>query len=173
MCFDTETTSLNALEAELVGIAFSWTAEQGYYLALPEDRNEVEKLLAPFNVFFEHPEIEKIGHNLKYDLKVLRNYGIVVQAPLFDTMVAPLPRQPRHATQHGYFGRNLPKLQPSTHHRSDWQKREKSRISMRDVPLEQQTEYAVEDADMTLQLKAVLLKKKWRAARHLVFISRR
>ena len=152
VCFDTETTSLNALEAELVGIAFSWTAEQGYYLALPEDRNEVEKLLAPFNVFFEHPEIEKIGHNLKYDLKVLRNYGIVVQAPLFDTMVAHYLVNPdmRHnidilaETYLNYSPQPITDLIG---------KKGKNQGSMRDVPLEQQTEYAVEDADITLQLK--------------------
>jgi len=152
VCFDTETTSLNALEAELVGIAFSWTAEQGYYLALPEDRNEVEKLLAPFNVFFEHPEIEKIGHNLKYDLKVLRNYGIVVQAPLFDTMVAhylvnPDMRHNMDILAETYLNYSP---QPITDLIG---KKGKNQGSMRDVPLEQQTEYAVEDADITLQLK--------------------
>lgn len=152
VCFDTETTSLNALEAELVGIAFSWTAGQGYYLALPEDRNEVEKLLAPFNVFFEHPEIEKIGHNLKYDLKVLRNYGIVVQAPLFDTMVAhylvnPDMRHNMDILAETYLNYSP---QPITDLIG---KKGKNQGSMRDVPLEQQTEYAVEDADITLQLK--------------------
>ena len=152
VCFDTETTSLNALEAELVGIAFSWTAGQGYYLALPEDRNEVEELLAPFNVFFEHPEIEKIGHNLKYDLKVLRNYGIVVQAPFFDTMVAhylvnPDMRHNMDILAETYLNYSP---QPITDLIG---KKGKNQGSMRDVPLEQQTEYAVEDADITLQLK--------------------
>jgi DNA polymerase-1 len=135
-----------------VGIAFSWTAGQGYYLALPEDRNEVEELLAPFNVFFEHPEIEKIGHNLKYDLKVLRNYGIVVQAPLFDTMVAhylvnPDMRHNMDILAETYLNYSP---QPITDLIG---KKGKNQGSMRDVPLEQQTEYAVEDADITLQLK--------------------
>ena len=158
VCFDTETTSLNALEAELVGIAFSWTAGQGYYLALPEDRNEVEELLAPFNVFFEHPEIEKIGHNLKYDLKVLRNYGIVVQAPLFDTMVAhylvnPDMRHNMDILAETYLNYSP---QPITDLIG---KKGKNQGSMRDVPLEQQTEYAVEDADITLQLKQYFEKE--------------
>ena len=158
VCFDTETTSLNALEAELVGIAFSWTAGQGYYLALPEDRNEVEELLAPFNVFFEHPEIEKIGHNLKYDLKVLRIYGIVVQAPLFDTMVAhylvnPDMRHNMDILAETYLNYSP---QPITDLIG---KKGKNQGSMRDVPLEQQTEYAVEDADITLQLKKYFEKE--------------
>ena len=119
---------------------------------LPEDRNEVEKLLAPFNVFFEHPEIEKIGHNLKYDLKVLRNYGIVVQAPLFDTMVAhylvnPDMRHNMDILAETYLNYSP---QPITDLIG---KKGKNQGSMRDVPLEQQTEYAVEDADITLQLK--------------------
>ena len=88
VCFDTGTTSINALEAELVGIAFSWSKGKGYYLALPENRAEVLEILEPFKSFFEHSEIEKIGHNLKYDLKVLRNYDVRVNAPLFDTMIA-------------------------------------------------------------------------------------
>jgi DNA polymerase-1 len=71
VCFDTETTSLDALQAELVGIAFSWEESKGYYLVLPLEKNEIIKILEPFKVFFEHPQIEKVGHNLKYDLKVL------------------------------------------------------------------------------------------------------
>lgn len=152
VCFDTETTSLNALEADLVGIAFSWTAGQGYYLHLPEDPNQVLKILAPFKVFFEHPEIEKIGHNLKYDLKVLRNYGIVVQAPLFDTMVAhylinPDMRHNMDVLAETYLNYSP---QPITELIG---KKGKNQGSMREVPLVLQTEYAVEDADITLQLK--------------------
>ena len=88
VCFDTETTSLDELNADLIGIAFSWAPGKGYYLTLPKNRKEVLRILEPFKVFFEDPGIEKIGHNLKYDFKVLRNYGITVKAPFFDTMVA-------------------------------------------------------------------------------------
>ena len=87
VCFDTETTSLDSLQAELVGIAFSWSKGKGYYLALPEKKEEAQKLLDPLKIFFENTKIQKIGHNLKYDLKVLRSYGIEVNAPLFDTMI--------------------------------------------------------------------------------------
>ena len=152
VCFDTETTSLNALEAELVGIAFSWTKGKGYYLALPNNHEEVASLLEPFKVFFEHTSIEKVGHNLKYDLKVLRNYNIEVVGPLFDTMVAHYLINPdmRHSmdilaeTYLNYTPQSITELIG---------KKGKNQGSMRDVPVEAQTEYAVEDADITLQLK--------------------
>jgi len=152
VCFDTETTSLNALEAELVGIAFSWIPGQGYYLVLPEAREEALQIIALFKPFFEDPSIEKIGHNLKYDLKVLRNYGIQVQAPLFDTLIAHYLINPdmRHnmdvlaETYLNYSPQPISELIG---------KKGKTQGSMREVPLEVQTQYAVEDADITLQLK--------------------
>ena len=88
VCFDTETTGLDELTAELVGIAFSWKKGTGYYLPFPEDRTACETKLAYFAPFFQSSEIEKVGHNLKYDIKVLQQYGMSVQAPLFDTMIA-------------------------------------------------------------------------------------
>ena len=152
VCFDTETTSLNALEAELVGIAFSWIPGQGYYLALPEAREEAQQIITLFKPFFENPSIEKIGHNLKYDLKVLRNYGIEVKAPLFDTLIAHYLINPdmRHnmdvlaETYLNYSPQPISELIG---------KKGKTQGSMREVPLEEQTQYAVEDADITLQLK--------------------
>ena len=72
--FDTETTGLKSLEAELVGIAFSWVSGKGYYLSLPQDQVKTKTILDDFKPFFENKSIEKIGHNLKYDLKVLRKY---------------------------------------------------------------------------------------------------
>ena len=152
VCFDTETTSINALEAELVGIAFSWSKGKGYYLALPENRAEVLEILEPFKSFFEHSEIEKIGHNLKYDLKVLRNYDVRVNAPLFDTMIAHYLINPdmRHnmdtlaETYLNYSAQSITELIG---------KKGKNQGTMREVPLEKQTEYTVEDADITLQLK--------------------
>ena len=152
VCFDIETTSLNALEAELVGIAFSWSKGKGYYLVLPENNDEALEILTPFKAFFEHPEIEKIGHNLKYDLKVLRNYDIKVNAPLFDTMIAHYLINPdmRHnmdilaETYLNYSPQSITELIG---------KKGKNQGTLREVPIEQQTEYAVEDADITLQLK--------------------
>ena len=152
VCFDTETTSLDALQAELVGIAFCWEESKGFYLDLPENREEVLAILEPFKSFFEHPEIEKIGHNLKYDLKVLRNYDLKVNAPLFDTLIAHYLINPdmRHnmdvlaETYLDYSPQSITELIG---------KKGVNQGSMRDVPVEKQTEYAVEDADVTFQLK--------------------
>ena len=152
VCFDTETTSLDALQAELVGIAFSWEKSKGYYLVLPEDRTETLAILEPFKAFFEHTEIEKIGHNLKYDLKVLKNYELNVKAPLFDTMIAHYLVNPdmRHnmdvlaETYLDYSPQSITELIG---------KKGVNQGSMRDVAVEKQTEYAVEDADITFQLK--------------------
>ena len=152
VCFDTETTSLDALQAELVGIAFSWEKSKGYYLVLPEDRTETLAILEPFKAFFEHTEIEKIGHNLKYDLKVLKNYELNVNAPLFDTMIAHYLVNPdmRHnmdvlaKTYLDYSPQSITELIG---------KKGVNQGSMRDVAVEKQTEYAVEDADITFQLK--------------------
>jgi len=152
VCFDTETTSLVALQAELVGIAFCWEESKGFYLVLPENREEVLAILEPFKSFFEHPEIEKIGHNLKYDLKVLRNYDLKVNAPLFDTLIAHYLINPdmRHnmdvlaETYLDYIPQSITELIG---------KKGVNQGSMRDVPVEKQTEYAVEDADVTFQLK--------------------
>lgn len=152
VCFDTETTSLNALAADLVGIAFSWETGTGYYLPFPEDRNETQTLLETLQPFFIHPGIEKIGHNLKYDLKVLSNYGISVAGPLYDTLIAHYIINPDRRHGMDILASNYLNYtpQPITELIG---KKGKNQGTMRDVPLEQQTEYAVEDADITLQLK--------------------
>ena len=152
VCFDTETTGLDALQAELVGIAFSWEQQKGYYLALPQDQGETQAIIDAFRPFFENPQIEKIGHNLKYDLKVLLKYDLRVAGPLFDTMIAHYLINPdmRHnmdvlaETYLNYSPQSITELIG---------RKGKNQGSMRDVPLDQQTQYAVEDADITLQLK--------------------
>ena len=152
VCFDTETTGLDALQAELVGIAFSWEQKKGYYLALPPERAAAQIILEAFRPFFENEEIEKIGHNLKFDLKVLLKYDLKVAGPLYDTMIAHYLINPdmRHnmdilaETYLNYSPQSITELIG---------KKGKNQGSMRDVPLDQQTQYAVEDADITLQLK--------------------
>jgi len=152
VCFDTETTGLDALQAELVGIAFSWEQQKGYYLALPADRETTQAIIDAFRPFFENEQIEKIGHNLKYDLKVLLKYNLKVAGPLYDTMIAHYLINPdmRHnmdvlaETYLNYSPQSITELIG---------KKGKNQGSMRDVPLDQQTQYAVEDADITLQLK--------------------
>lgn len=153
VCFDTETTSLNPLDAELIGIAFSWQEGKGYYWPFPEDQKAVRKELSLLRPFFESEQIEKIGQNLKYDLKVLRRYDMEVKGPLFDTMLAHYLINPdmRHnmdllsETYLNYTPIPITDLIG---------KKGKNQLSMREVPLERQTEYAVEDADITLRLAA-------------------
>jgi DNA polymerase-1 len=152
VCFDTETTGLDPLTAELVGIAFSWQAHTGFYLPLPEDRMACKTTLELFRPFFEATDIEKIGQNLKYDLKVLLEYNMEVKGPMFDTMIAHYLINPdmRHnmdvlsETYLGYSPQSITELIG---------KKGPKQRSMREVPLEQQKEYAVEDADITFQLK--------------------
>ncbi|NRA92611.1 MAG: DNA polymerase I [Psychroserpens sp.] len=152
VCFDTETTGLNPLIAELVGIAFSWESGKGFYVPFPEDRNEAQELIEVLRPFFESEGIEKIGQNLKYDIKVLAKYNIEVKGQLFDTMLAHYLINPdmRHnmdvlaETYLNYTPISITELIG---------KKGKNQLSMRQVPIEKQTEYAVEDADITLQLK--------------------
>ena len=158
VCFDTETTSLNTFEAELVGIAFSWEAGKGYYLSLPKDRNAVIEILTPFRAFFESSSIEKVGHNLKYDIKVLAQYGFAVAEPLYDTMIAHYLINPDMRHNMDVLAETYLNYSPKPI--SDLiGKKGKNQGSMRDVALAEQTEYAVEDADVTLQLKTHFQKE--------------
>ena len=153
VCFDTETTSLNALHSELVGIAFSWEAGKGYYLSIPEEKEKALEILEPMKVFFENQEIKKIGHNLKYDLKVLRNYNINVKGQLFDTMVAHYLINPDMRHNMDILAETYLKYSPKSITELIGKKGINQR-SMREVSIEDQTEYAVEDADITFQLKS-------------------
>jgi len=151
VCFDTETTSLNTLEAQLVGIAFSWEEKKGFYLPFPEDFEAAQKIINRLLPFFENESIQKIGQNLKYDIKVLHKYGVTIKGALFDTMLAHYLINPdmRHnmdvlsETYLNYTPISITELIG---------KKGKNQLSMRQVPLEKQTEYAVEDTDITLQL---------------------
>ncbi|EAR02247.1 DNA polymerase I [Maribacter sp. HTCC2170] len=151
VCFDTETTGLNPLTAELVGIAFSWEAGKGFYIPFPEDKNQAQEIIETLRPFFESEMIEKIGQNLKYDIKVLHKYNIQVKGKFFDSMLAHYLINPdmRHnmdvlsETYLNYTPVSITELIG---------KKGKNQLSMRDVPLEKQTEYAVEDADITYQL---------------------
>ena len=158
VCFDTETTGLKALEVELIGIAFSFEIGKGYYVSFPENQEETATILEEFRPFFEATNIEKIGHNLKYDIKVLSNYNMPVKGKLFDTMIAHYLINPdmRHnmdmlaETYLNYLPVSITELIG---------KKGKNQLSMRVVPIKDQTEYAVEDADITLQLKEHFTKE--------------
>lgn len=152
VCFDTETTGLDPLQAELVGIAFSWEVGKGYYVPIPEDAGEREARLAVLRPFFEAEQIQKIGQNIKFDLKVMRSHGVTVKGSLFDTMIAHYLINPdmRHNMDILAETYLQYKTKPITELIG---KKGKNQLSMREVPLAEQTEYAVEDADITLQLK--------------------
>ncbi|MFC7357893.1 DNA polymerase I [Jejudonia soesokkakensis] len=152
VCFDTETTGLNPLTAELVGIAFSWEPTKGFYLPFPENKEEAQVIIEQLRPFFEASENEKIGQNLKYDIKVLQKYNVTVKGKLFDTMLA-------HYLINADMRHNMDVLSETYLNYTPVSiteligKKGKNQKSMRDVPVEAQTEYAVEDADITLQLK--------------------
>jgi DNA polymerase-1 len=151
VCFDTETTGLKALEVELIGIAFSYEIGKGYYVSFPEDQAETKALLGEFRPFFES-NIEKIGHNLKYDIKVLSNYEIPVKGKLFDTMIAHYLINPDMRHNMDVLAETYLNYQPVSIAELIG-KKGKNQLSMRTVPIAEQTEYAVEDADITFQLK--------------------
>lgn len=155
VCFDTETTHIKSLEASLVGIAFSWESKKGYYVPFTQNKDEAQKMLEEFRPFFESESIEKIGQNLKYDIKVLSNYGMQVKGPLFDTMIAHYLINPDMRHNMDILAETYLNYSPISIE-SLIGKKGKNQLSMQQVPLEKQTEYAVEDADITLHLNNTL-----------------
>lgn len=158
VCFDTETTSLNTFEAELVGIAFSWEAGKGYYVPFPEDQQVTQTLIEELRPFFEDVNIEKIAHNIKYDMKVLAKYNIEVKGRLFDTMLAHYLINPDMRHNMDVLSETYLNYQPISIETLIG-KKGKNQKSFRTVELNQQTEYAVEDADVTFQLKGLFEKQ--------------
>ncbi|TCN60547.1 DNA polymerase I [Flavobacterium circumlabens] len=154
VCFDTETTGLDALHAELVGISFSYEKGKGYYVPFPESQEEAQTLINKFIPFFENENIEKIGQNLKYDLKILSNYGVTVKGKLFDTMIAHYLINPDMRHNMDILAETYLKYSPKSIETLIG-KKGKNQLSMRDVALEEIKEYAAEDADITLQLKEI------------------
>ncbi len=155
-CFDTETTGLDALVAELVGMSFSFKVHEGYWVPVPTDFDGAKKIVEEFKSVFESEKIEKIGQNMKYDMAVLRQYGAEVKGYLFDTMIAHFLIQPdmRHGMDvlsETYLQYTPVKIDSLIGKKE----RGKEQGSMRDVPLEQIAEYAAEDSDVTLQLHNV------------------
>ena len=150
-CFDTETDSLDALEATLVGMSFAWYPKEAYYVPIPEGE-EGRQIVEEFRAVFENENIEKVGQNIKYDFNVLRNYGIEVHGRLFDTMLAHYLLEPdmRHnmdALSESYLNYVPVSITSLIGKKGNGQK------NMRDVPLDLISDYAAEDADVTWQLK--------------------
>ncbi|MCF6128455.1 DNA polymerase I [Flavobacterium sp. AS60] len=154
VCFDTETTGIDALNAELVGMSFSFEKGKAFYVPFPENQEEAQALAEKFKPFFESESIEKIGQNVKYDLKVLSKYGIQIKGKLFDTMIAHYLINPDMRHNMDVLSETYLKYSPKSIETLIG-KKGKNQLSMRDVPLEDIKEYAAEDADITLQLKEV------------------
>ena len=158
VCFDTETTSTNALDAEIVGLSLSMKEGEAFYIPMPAEREDATTRLELLREIFENEEIEKVGQNIKYDITILANYGIEVKGKLFDTMIAHYVLQPE--LYHGmdylaeiYLDYDTIKIEELIGEKGKNQK------SMRDVPPEKVCDYACEDADVTLKLKNILEKE--------------
>ena len=152
VCFDTETTGIDALNAELVGISFSFEKGKAFYVPFPENREEAQILIDKFKPFFENENIEKIGQNIKYDLKILSHYGVIIKGKLFDTMIAHYLINPDMRHNMDILSETYLKYSPKSIEDLIG-KKGKNQKSMRDVSLEEIKEYAAEDADVTYQLK--------------------
>lgn len=155
ICFDTETTSLDAMNAELVGLSFSYVEGEAYYLPLEADRKEAQALLEILRPVLENPAILKIGQNIKYDLLVLKNYGIEVKGTLYDTLLAHYLIEPEGKHGMDWLAQQYLQYKPVSITELIG-KKGKGQGNMRDVDEDEVTAYASEDADITLRLKGKL-----------------
>ena len=155
LSLDTETTSTNAIEAELVGLSFAVTENEAYYVAIPANRQEALEYVDIFKPIYEDPKILKIGQNIKYDYMVLRNYGVDLQGRMFDTMLAHYVIQPELQHNMDYMAETLLNYQ-TVHIEELIGPKGKNQKNMRDLSPQEVYEYAAEDADITLRLKNVL-----------------
>ena len=151
-CFDTETTSVDAIDAELVGLAFAYRDGEAFYVPVPADRTEAQTIVEDFREVLENEKIEKIAQNLKYDMLVLQNYGVEVRGLLYDTMLAhyliePDKRHNMDALANAYLNYEPVAIEVLIG------KKGPKQLTMRDAAIEKLVEYAAEDADITLQLK--------------------
>jgi DNA polymerase I len=161
-CFDTETTSISALDSELVAISFSWKKGEGYLVYFPESREETLSVLKKLQPVFNNTRSLKIGQNIKFDIQVLANYGIEVKGPLFDTMIAHYLLEPDLRHNMDFLSETYLSYSPVPIESLIGEKG-KNQKTMRSVPVEKILEYAVEDADVTFQLKEIFeprLKKE-------------
>lgn len=158
LSFDTETTSTNAIDAELVGLSFAVEEFKSVYVAVPAEREAAQRMVDIFRPLYEDEHIMKVGQNIKYDYEVLRRYGIEVRGPMFDTMLAHYIVQPELHHNLDYMAETLLGYQ-TIHIDQLIGPRGKGQRSMRDLQPQEVYEYAAEDADVTLRLKNVLEQK--------------
>ena len=155
LSLDTETTSTNPIDAELVGLSFSVEPSKAFYVPIPSNREEAQTIVNIFKKVYEDPEVLKVGQNIKYDLEVLRNYGVELKGKMWDTMLAHYILQPELRHNMDYMAETL--LNYQTIHIDELiGPRGKNQRSMRDLDPSEVYEYAAEDADVTLKLKSVL-----------------
>lgn len=158
VALDTETTGINAMTAELVGLSFSIAEDQAFYIPIPPQRKEAKKIVEEFKTVYENEKIIKVGQNLKYDLTVLLNYDIEIKGALFDTMVAHYVLQPE--LRHGMDYLAEIYLHYQTIHIEELiGPKGKNQKNMRDLNPKEVYRYASEDADITLKLKNILEKE--------------
>ena len=155
LCLDTETTSINPIDAELVGLSFSVEEGKAFYVAIPAERKKAERIVNIFKPLYESTKILKIGQNIKYDMEVLMNYGVRLAAPMFDTMLAHYVLQPEQKHNMDILAETL--LNYQTIHIDELiGPKGKSQKNMRDLSPADICDYAAEDADITLRLYNVL-----------------
>jgi DNA polymerase-1 len=158
VCFDTETTNIDARQADLVGISFSYKAREAFYVAIPQEYASAKSIIHEFISFFQNTGIEKIAHNIKYDLKVLSRYGISLAAPTFDTMIAHYLINPEARQNMDFLAQHYLNYQAISIETLIG-KKGKSQGNMRDLEPSEISDYACEDADITLQLKHIFEKE--------------
>jgi DNA polymerase I len=162
ICFDTETTGIDANDAELVGLSFAVTLAEAFYIPCPPDQEETKKILGYFSPLFTDPNKTWIGQNVKFDMLVMAWYGVELKGAIFDTMLAHYVIEPEGKRSMDLLSAQYLGYEP-VHIEELIGKKGKNQGNMRDVELEKIKEYAAEDADITLQLKNVfipLLKEK-------------
>ncbi|MBE6307461.1 MAG: DNA polymerase I [Bacteroidales bacterium] len=156
--FDTETTGIDAMQSELVGMSFAMQAHEAYYVPVPANRTDAEAVVEIFRSALENDRIEKIGQNIKYDYIIMRNYGVTLCGKMFDTMIAHYLLQPEQRHNMDYLAEVYLQYRTITIDELIGSK-SKGQISMRQVPIPDVCEYAAEDADVTWQLQEVLRKE--------------
>jgi DNA polymerase-1 len=157
-CFDTETTGLDPRTAEIVGLAISYKSHEAFYIPFPSDKNEATELFNEFKLVLRNKAIRKIGQNIKYDIAILKQYGIEVFGEIFDTMIAHYLMQPDLRHNLNFLSEQYLGYKPISIEELIGKKGVKQ-ASMRDVPFDKITDYACEDADLTYQLKEIFEKE--------------
>nr|WP_295928572.1 DNA polymerase I [uncultured Dyadobacter sp.] len=158
-CFDTETTSLDTIDAELVGLSFSYLAGEAFYIPVPADREKAQEIVEHFRGVFENENIEKIGQNIKYDLLVLKNYGVEVKGRMSDTMLAHYLLEPDKRHGMDILAASYLNYEPVSITTLIGKKGAGKQGNMRDVAIPEIAQYAGEDADITFQLNTIFRRE--------------